>query len=368
VNAAVETPAVAGPVRSWNEWDPLEEVIVGRLEGATVPTRHVTFEGNLPPVPARLYRPLAGRHYPRIVVQRAQRELDGFIRLLESEGIVVRRPDVVDFAVPCSTPSWTSRGFCIASPRDGLIVIGDEIIEVPMAWRSRHFEMRAYRTLLREYFALGARWTSAPRPRLLDSLYSGDDFRPSPAGEPIRYIVNESELVFDAADFARCGRDLFVTRSNVTNQTGIEWLRRHLGDGFRIHEVETLCRQPMHIDTTFVPLAPGKVLINPEYADASRLPSILRSWDVLVAPDPDPIPGFLNVHLSLVSKWISMNMLMLDERRVVVEASQKSMHRKLREWGFEPIPCPFMNYKLFGGGFHCATLDIRRRGELRSYF
>jgi glycine amidinotransferase len=365
VNAAVE--ARVCPVRTWNEWDPLEEVIVGRLEGATVPTRHVTFEGNLPPVPALLYRSLAGRRYPRVLIRRAQRELDAFIRLLEGEGVIVRRPDVVDFAVPCATPSWQSKGFCIASPRDGLIVIGDEIIEVPMAWRSRHFEMRAYRRLLREYFERGARWTAAPRPRLLDSLYE-QDFRPAPKGEPVRYIVNESELVFDAADFARCGRDLFVTRSNVSNRTGIEWMRRHLGEGFRIHEVESRCTQPMHIDTTFVPLAPGKVLVNPEFIDVERLPGVLRSWDVLVAPEPDPIAGFWNAHLSLVSKWISMNMLMLDEKRVVVEASQVSMHRKLREWGFEPLPCPFMNYKLFGGGFHCATLDIRRRGELRSYF
>ena len=26
------------PVMAWNEWDPLEEVIVGRLEGATIPS------------------------------------------------------------------------------------------------------------------------------------------------------------------------------------------------------------------------------------------------------------------------------------------------------------------------------------------
>lgn len=364
------TPAAASavPVRTYNEWDPLEEVIVGRLEGATVPTSHVTFDGNLPPIARRLYRPLAGRRYPRVLVRRAQRELDQLVELIEQAGVVVRRPDVVDFSVSCSTPDWSSKGFCVASPRDGLLVVGDEIIETPMAWRSRHFEMRAYRTLLREYFEAGARWTSAPRPQLLDSLYAGPDFEPAPKGEPVRYIINESEIVFDAADFARCGRDLFVTRSNVTNRVGIEWLRRHLGDGFRIHEVETQCPQPMHIDTTFVPLCPGKVLINPEYVDPGRLPAILRSWDVLVAPEPDPIPGFLNAHLSLVSKWISMNVFLLDEKRVIVEASQVSMQRALREWGFDPLPTPFMNYKLFGGGFHCATLDIRRRGALQSYF
>ncbi len=363
--AAAASP---GPVCSYNEWDPLEEVVVGRLEGATVPSRHVTFDGNLPPVARFLYRPLAGRRYPRFLVRRAQRELDCFIGLLEQAGGTVRRPDVVDFSVPCATPNWRSKGFCAASPRDGLLVVGDRIIETPMAWRSRHFEMRAYRSLLKEYFEQGAHWTAAPRPRLLDALYAPAGFRPARRGAPVRHIVNESELVFDAADVARCGRDLFVTRSNVTNQTGIEWLRRHLGHGFRLHEIESLSPQPMHIDTTFVPLAPGRALFNPEYVDPSRLPRILDSWEVRAAPAPDPLPGLLNSHLSLVSKWISMNVLMLDERRVVVESSQISMQRMLREWGFEPLPTSFMNYKLFGGGFHCATLDIRRRGGLQSYF
>jgi glycine amidinotransferase len=44
------------------------------------------------------------------------------------------------------------------------------------------------------------------------------------------------------------------------------------------------------------------------------------------------------------------------------------MIRALKDWGFEPIPCPFLNYAPLGGAFHCATLDIRRRGGLQSYF
>ena len=36
------TAAPGAPVWSCNEWDPLEEVIVGRLEGATIPSDHVT--------------------------------------------------------------------------------------------------------------------------------------------------------------------------------------------------------------------------------------------------------------------------------------------------------------------------------------
>lgn len=48
--------------------------------------------------------------------------------------------------------------------------------------------------------------------------------------------------------------------------------------------------------------------------------------------------------------------------------SQKSIIQALEERGFEPIPLPFTHYAPFGGAFHCATLDIRRRGQLQSYF
>lgn len=72
----------------------------------------------------------------------------------------------------------------------------------------------------------------------------------------------------------------------------------------------------MHIDTTFVLLAPGKVLVNPEYIDVDRLPDVLQSWDVLVAPEPDPICDRLLRLTSMCGKWLSMNVLMLDEKRV----------------------------------------------------
>jgi glycine amidinotransferase len=79
------------------------------------------------------------------------------IRLLEGEGIKVRRPDVVDFAFRYRCPDWSSRGFCVACPRDVFLIIGDEIIETPTCWRSRYFEADAYRSLFKEYFLKGAK-------------------------------------------------------------------------------------------------------------------------------------------------------------------------------------------------------------------
>ena len=56
-------------------------------------------------------------------------------------------------------------------PRDFLLVVGDEMIESPMAWRCRYFEYEAYRPLLRKYFNEGARWTAAPKCTMEDGLY-----------------------------------------------------------------------------------------------------------------------------------------------------------------------------------------------------
>jgi glycine amidinotransferase len=366
--AAPRAPETTNPspvVMSYNEWDPLEEVIVGRLEGATIPSNHITVTYNLPPSVMGLYRLAAGFKYPGWMKKLAQKELDGFIALLEGEGVKVRRPEIMDFSKKYKTPSWSSRGFTIACPRDGYMVVGDEIIESPMCWRSRHFEQDAYRPLFKEYFQAGARWTSAPRPQLTDDLYRYDYKLPKKGG-PIEYTINEFEPVFDAADFVRCGRDLFVTVSNVTNRFGIAWLQRHLGDTYRIHEIPSLCTQPMHIDSTFMPLAPGKVLVNPDYCDVDNLPPALKRWDVLVAPRPDPVSGIM-AKISMCSPWTSINVLSITDKKVVVDASQPTLIRALKDWGFDPLPTPFLAYGPFGGAFHCATLDIRRRGTLEDY-
>ncbi|WP_176741912.1 amidinotransferase [Streptomyces sp. Cmuel-A718b] len=367
-NRTVEGAEVpSSPVSSHNEWDPLEEVLVGRLDGATTPSRHPVVSCNVPPWAARFQQIAAGLRYPRAMIGPAQEELDQFVTLLQSLGITVTRPDPVDHRRRFSTPDWSSRGFCNTCPRDSMLVIGDEIIETPMAWPSRYFETHSYRALLKDYFRRGARWTAAPKPQLTDELYD-PGYRPPGPGEPMRYILTEFEPVFDAADFVRAGRDLFVTRSNVTNRLGIEWVRRHLGPGYRIHEIESRCRTPMHIDTTFMLLAPGKALVNPEYIDVDRLPDILRSWDILIAPPPDPISDPLLRITSLCGKWLSMNVLMIDEKRVIAERHHTSMLRALEKWGFEPVPCDLLHYAPFGGSFHCATLDVRRRGGLDSYF
>lgn len=355
--------AVAEPVVcSYTEWDPLEEVVVGVVDGASVPPWHVALRATMPEESWAFFQERGGQPFPQEQIDAAARELDGFARRLEREGIAVRRPDVLDHRRPYSTPDWSSAGGLYAAmPRDVLLVVGEDLIEVPMAWRSRYFEIAAYRRLLTEYFRAGARWTAAPKPLLRDELYDQD--YDDPVGDEPRSVLREIEPTFDAADFIRCGQDLFYQLSNVTNQLGVDWLARHLGEGFQLHPVPVRDSHPMHIDASFMPLAPGKLLINPERVPT--IPPMFRDWEVRRAPPPD-LPASHTLYMS--SRWLSMNVLMLDERRVMVERQERALSDALAGWGFEPIPCDFRAVQTFGGSFHCVTLDVRRRGGLRSYF
>lgn len=344
------------PVRSHTEWGTLEEVIVGSVRGAHVPPWHVTVETTMPRSQHAWLRNNAARPFPSALVAEAQRELDDFAVFLIGEGINVRRPDDVDHSAGFNTPDWFSpAGLYAAMPRDLLLVVGETIIEAPMAWRSRYFEVNAFRSILMDYFLRGARWLSAPRPRLTDELYRG--LRRGNATP-----ADEIEPTFDAADFVRCGRDLFVQRSKVTNASGIEWVRRAIGPAYSVHELKFDDPHAMHIDATFLPLAPGKVLVNP--ARVRDLPPLLTSWEMIVAPPP--VRRRRSLYMS--SRWISMNVLMLDEKRVVVDAAEEPLIAVLRLAGFTPIPRSLKAVNAFGGSFHCVTLDVRRRDASASYF
>ncbi|WP_197321540.1 amidinotransferase [Saccharomonospora sp. NB11] len=360
---AVNEEVRTGPVCSYTEWDPLEEVVVGIVDEACFPPWHVALPPVLPENMHETFRTQAGKPFPKERIEAARRELDEFAHILEAEGVTVRRPEPIPQDTTYSTLHWSSTGMYAAMPRDALLVVGDEIIECPMAWRSRYYESLAYRPLLKEYFRGGAKWSAGPKPELTDEQFDQDWIDTGHEDGSARLVVTEFEPTFDAADFTRCGRDIIAQKSNVTNQFGIDWLQRHLGDDYRIHVFEFQDTHPMHIDATLVPMAPGKLLINPERVP--KVPSLFKGWDVMEAPKP-VIPD--SHPLYMTSKWINMNILMLDENRVVVERQDEPMIQAMKDFGFTPILCNFRNFNSFGGSFHCATLDVRRRGSLQSYF
>lgn len=355
-------------VWSCNEWDPLEEVIVGVVEGAIVPVWNPALQATTPTHARPFFEKYGGKPFPKVMIDEASKELDGLVKVLENEGVKVRRPDItaVDFSKECTTPWWKSQGLYAAMPRDIILTIGDIIIEAPMAWRSRYFEIFAYRSLMKEYFNKGGRWLPAPKPSMSDSFYRPEYHPDNATIDGVKqFVISEHEVAFDAADFVRFGKDIFVQKSNVTNAFGIEWVRRHIGSEYTIHEVNFGDEHPMHIDTTIVPLAPGKLLINPSWVDRKDIPKMFDSWDIIEAPAP--VKAYDSA-LYFSSDWLTMNFLSIDSKKIIVEENEKPLMDLLKSHGFETIPIPFRHFYPFGGSMHCATADIRRRGELKSYF
>lgn len=356
-------------VNSHNEWDSLQEIIVGRVEGATVPQFEAGVKVDAPSGYWNFFQQLGGQLFPEDLVETAAKELEEFCRVLQAEGVTVRRPDIVDFSQVYTTPDFTSSGMYAAMPRDILIVVGNEIIEAPMAWRSRFFEYRAYRSLIKQYFHQGAKWTTVPKPFMSDELYDYDFAAKSPEEQEAlveqgQYVTTEFEPCFDAADFVRFGRDIFVQRSHVTNQFGIDWLKRHLGEPYRVRVIQFKDFNPMHIDASLVPLKPGLALINPSRPPVNFELFKQAGWDLVETALP-ATPDYWK--LPIASKWISMNLLSLDTERIVVERQEEPTQKLLKDLGFQVIPVDFRHVYTFGGSFHCVTCDVRREGQLEDY-
>jgi N-dimethylarginine dimethylaminohydrolase len=346
-------------VTSHNEWDPLEEVILGSTKNARIPVAkdcslHAIFYSDFNA--AYLRRAPCGP-YPAQLLKEAEDDLDLFAVQLEDLGIRVRRPDAHEHARTFSSPDWQADGHYAYCPRDSLLVVGDEIIEPPMPLRHRYFENFAYRRLLQGYFASGARWSAAPRPQLLDEAFDLREGRP--------HALTEVEPLFDAANIVRCGRDLFYLVSNTGNRTGAQWLQSHLGPGYRVHLVEAVYSK-IHVDTTLLPLKPGLVLANPERVNFESLPAPLRKWDVLFAPEPVIVPCL--PHWLPASTWISMNVLSLSPSLVAVEERQRPLIALLEGRRFDVLPVRLRHCRTLSGGPHCVTLDVRRKGDLEDYF
>ena len=234
----------------------------------------------------------------------------------------------------------------------------------------------AYRPLLQSYFDSdpGFRHVAAPKPRLTNRSYRPDYFADS-IDEQTRlrwtlekyFATTEEEILFDAADVMRFGRDLVVQHGFTTNCKGVDWLGRHFPD-HRIHAVNFPGDPyPIHIDCTFVPIRPGLILNNP----VRRLPEAQRafferdSWEIIDAARPahnEPPP------LCHSSVWLSMNVLMLDPKTACVEKTEVHQAAQLDRLGLEVVPVDLRDAYPFGGGLHCCTADVWRDGTCEDYF
>jgi len=297
--------------------------------------------------------------YPQWVIDEANEDADGLADVLQKMGIVVHRPRIIDWAQEFQTPDWKSKGWYSWCPRDLVLPLGDMLIETPSPTRPRYFETRAYEDIFYQAFEDGALWFAAPKPRLLDNNYQFEDIDNKPT-------LLDHEILFDAPNIVRVGRDLLYQISNSGNFKGFRWLKRLLEPmGYRLHYSELYSYA--HFDSTIIPLRPGLVLMNSARVNEMNCPEIFRQWDKIWFDDCVVQGSRLEGYVAPCSSYIGMNILSVDPDTVICDSLQVPLMRALEKHGINCVPVRFRHAMTLSGGLHCATLDLRRRGSLEDY-
>ncbi len=249
----------------------------------------------------------------------------------------------------------------------------------------------------------GFRWVCGPRPNLngnvvLPYFRSEDErvltqedqrYRELTDGRIVKlHKLVEDEILFEAANILRLGKDLIYLVSSAGNYMGAKWLEGVLGEGYRIHATEDIYRAA-HIDSTVLAIRPGLVVLNDVRVNSKSCPKLFDKWDKIWFSDVAPVSehemkfqrdvrdpigkeiaslGFETTLELTASPWVGMNFLSIDPNTVLVDARQDKLIRVLEKHKLTVVPVPMRHIYTQGGGLHCATLDTVRDGKLENYF
>lgn len=389
-------------INSHNEWDKLKEIIVGTSLG-TMAT--LTWKNPNPPseeVLDKAYK-LAEKSCPKWFYDEVEEDLDNLSKILEKLGVIVHRPKPFDFSKMYGTPFWQSTSNNIYNTRDLHLVIGNTVIESPSHSESRYYEPTALYHIWYKYLETGFKWIAAPKPQInyqsLEPYFRLEDeriltqedykYRDLTGGRIEKlHKLCEKEILFEAANTVRMGKDLLYLISSSGNELGAKWLQLVLGEEYKVHTTRDIYRSS-HIDSTILCLKPGLVLLNDTRVNEKNCPKLFEKWNKLFFSDVaapseselkhqkefrDPIGneleelGFMtNLH-EMCSPWVGLNFLSVDKETVIVDERQLKLIKLLEKNKFNVIPIPMRHIYTQGGGIHCATLDTVRDSKLESYF
>jgi len=304
-------------IDSCNEWDPLEAIVVGSASHANWPMTDPVFSSE---AKNSLWTasPAPSGAVPDFIIDQTNRELDILSETLVRYGATVYRPRPMDFV--------STQGMYNYCPRDRILITGSTIVDCNMMYPCRNQEIQNYDRLLHDAGTL----LTMPR---------------------------DAGMTLDAANICRLGDTWLFLESASGNRNAYEWLCAK----FPKITIE-LCNfySGVHIDSTITPLREGLVLLNASRVTEANCPKALKDWekiwvtkDMIVAQDFYQYP--------YASKWIAMNMLALDPETVIIDAAQTQLITILKKHGIDSIPLTLSHSRTLGGGFHCVTLDTRRR-------
>lgn len=302
---------------SINEWDAVKEIVVGRACYANWPSNDPVFALESEKTTWK-ESPVPSGPVPDWIIDEANEDLDMLALVLEKCGATVHRPKAINYQ-----ERGGMYGYC---PRDRLLVYEDTIIDPAMMYPCRDMEIEA----------------------LDDIVYRADTVYRMPRDEG---------MILDAANVLRLNDTMLFLESASGNIKAANWLRNKF-PGVKLE----VCNfySGVHIDSTIVPIREGLVVVNASRVNMSNLPQVFDNWEV-VWIDEVVEQGFYQYPYA--SKWIALNMLVVDPTTVIVDKNQTQLIKVLEDYNVLVLPLELRHSRTLGGGFHCVTLDLVRQTQ-----
>jgi glycine amidinotransferase/scyllo-inosamine-4-phosphate amidinotransferase 1 len=304
-------------IHSYNEWDPIREIVVGRADYANWPSDDPVFARESEKTTWK-ESPVPTGPVPDWIIDEANEDLDLLSNVLEQCGAVVHRPKELNYQ-----ERGGMYGYC---PRDRLIVYGNTVVDPAMMYPCRDMESEA----------------------LEQVIYRADTVLRMPRDEG---------MILDAANVLRLNDTMLYLESASGNLRAYSWLRKQFPD-----VTIEICNfySGVHIDSTIVPIREGLVVVNASRVNENNLPKVFNGWQVIWV-DEVVEQGFYQYPYA--SKWIALNMLVVDPTTVVVDKHQTRLIKMLEDYNVLVLPLELRHSRTLGGGFHCVTLDLVRQTQ-----
>jgi glycine amidinotransferase/scyllo-inosamine-4-phosphate amidinotransferase 1 len=340
-------------VQSYTSWQPLEEVIVGRVYTPEY-FSHI--------------KDSTVRSQLSQILEESIEDLDNLQSVIEQYGTTVRRPDLPTLDQWERIIKWNSPPVPPLTPRDWQITLGEKLLQV--------FNVMPMNSIT--------------------SIYEQSD--PGCVINPhaIQYDDNHPLNGAVASCIVRVGTDVFFDNSEWMTEQHMNWIRDNVLDSrFKVRRAQT----NGHGDAVFAILKPGVILSSMHDADINYKESF-PGWEVCkirdasiaaaqkvgkfkaehfnerwYVPGVEPTGKFANFVDTYLTTWtgyvketvFDVNCLVLDEQNVIFSSYNKDVFEFCRRHKIEPTISPLRHKYFYDGGISCCTQDIRRRGGLETY-
>lgn len=300
-------------ISSYNEWDTLKSIVVGSAKGANWPSGDPVFARESEKTTWK-ETPVPSGPVPQWIIDESEEDLQALSDILTNLGVEVIRPKERDFV--------KTHGMYNYCPRDRLLIAGDTIVDCTMMYPCRNQEIEC-----------------------LTEVTNGNTVLTMPRNQG---------MVLDAANICRLNDKWLFLNSWSGNARAALWIKEQ----FRHIDIE-FCSfyAGVHIDSTIVPVREGLVMINGSRIKKEQIPEVFDGWQILWIEDVVEQSFY---EYPYASKWVGMNVLVVDPHTVIVDAAQKSIINMLERRNFTVIPHTLRHARTLGGGLHCVTLDLHR--------